>query len=299
MGFLATYAWWGWKLYALTGNPFFPYFNSVFHSSWLAPTDFVDARFQVHGLGGVLMAPFELLQASLKFSELRLRDPRLLLGLLGLGGLVIRPNQAAPFVQQRLRMLLVFFVVSYVLWALQYGIYRYALSLELLGGLALVLCLHRLPGRVAGLALLASVLLVNLATHRQNWGHVHDSRPRYGIARAPLPQDAMVLIADGEPVAYLALGLPASTPMIALGNNILSPQDCSLLQQRARAAVAAHAGSLWLLSATEASAARGAALLRANYQLAASGECREFPNSLGAARLCPLRRLSPTPSCGE
>lgn len=299
LGFVISYGWWGWTLYTLSGNPVFPYFNNLFHSPWLGAHDFADARFRVQGLQGVMLAPFQLLRASLHFSELSLRDPRLLLGLLGLGWLVLHARSSSTSSDPRPRMLLAFFVSAYVLWALQYGIYRYALTLELIGGLALVLCLQRLPRSLLPTGLLAALVLVNVATKRQHWGHVHDSRARLGIGAAPLPKDAMVLVAGGEPVAYLALGLPDATPMVALANSILSPDDCSGLQQRARAAVSAHTGSLWLLSPGQDNAVRSLDLLHANYGLESLGACREYRNSLGAAALCPLRKNFPLPACGE
>jgi hypothetical protein len=146
-------------------------------------------------------------------------------------------------------------------------------------------------------SLIAVALLVNFATKRPNWGHVHNSAARLGIGAAPLPSDAMVIIAGGEPVAYLALGLPDSTPLVAVANNILSPAECSGLQLRARQAISTHAGSLWLLSPDETHAVQDLALLSANYGLDPGGECRDYANSLGPARLCPLVRTAPMRAC--
>jgi hypothetical protein len=292
LGFLITYGWWGWTLYSLTGNPFFPYYNNVFHSPWVGPLDFADARFRVHGLGGLLLAPFQLLRSSLRFSELYLRDPRLLLGLLGLVWLALARGS-----DSRLRQLAAFFFCAYLLWALQYGIYRYALTLEVLAALVIVLCLQRLPGRFVFTALIAAAVLVNFATKRQNWGHVHNSSARLGIGAAPLPRDAMVIIAGGEPVAYLALGLPKATPLVAVNNNIFSQTQCSALFLRARATISTHAGSLWLLSPDNGHVFNDLMLLRLNEGLELRGECVDYPNSLGAARLCPLVRTTPVRPC--
>jgi hypothetical protein len=292
LGFLVSYGWWGGTLYSLTRNPFFPYFNNIFHSSWLGAQDFADARFRVHGLEGLLLAPFQLLRSSPLFSELYLRDPRLLLGLLGLGWLVLTRRGDV-----RLRQLAAFFFSAFIVWALQYGIYRYALTLELLASLALVLCLQQLPRRWALVALIAAAVIVNVATKRQNWGHVHASSPRLGIGAAPLLKDAMVIIAGGEPVAYLAIGLPDSTPMVAVANNILSPGDCSDLQRRAGAAITRHEGSLWLLSPDTGHVADSLALLRAHYGLDSAGACLDYVSSLERAQLCPLKRVSGPPAC--
>jgi hypothetical protein len=50
LGFLLTYGWWGWTLQQMFGNPFFPYFNDVFGAAAAHARDYVDARFQAHGL---------------------------------------------------------------------------------------------------------------------------------------------------------------------------------------------------------------------------------------------------------
>jgi hypothetical protein len=107
----------------------------------------------------------------------------------------------------------------------------------------------------------------------------------------------MVIIAGGEPVAYLALGLPDSIPMVAVANNILSPGDCSGLQRRARAAITGHEGSLSLLSPDTAHVADSLAMLRAHYGLDSAGACLDYVSSLQGAQLCPLKRVSAPPAC--
>lgn len=299
-GFLASYGAWGWTLYKLTGNPFFPYYNNLFHSSWLPPSDYADDRFRATGALDVLALPFQLLQRSVTHSELYLRDPRLLLALAGfalLPWLLRRAGAGAGEVaRQRARVLAAFVFAAYVAWALQYGIYRYAATLELLGALALVLviaCLPRGRGLVLGLAFVA----VAFATVRPDWGHSRYTVPRFGIPDLPVGADAMVVIAGTEPVGYAALGLPPSVPMVALANSIQLPSQCSGLQQRARQRLAAHTGPVWLLAEDAQAMARSTQLVAANYALARAGTCWDVPSALGTARLCPLRKRAPTPPC--
>ena len=90
LGFLLSYGYWGWTLWQLHGNPFFPLFNQIFQSPDALPTSFVDPSHRPRGWLDGLSAPFALFQASTRFSELPLRDPRLLLGLIAGVVLVLR-----------------------------------------------------------------------------------------------------------------------------------------------------------------------------------------------------------------
>jgi hypothetical protein len=325
LGVAATYGWWAWHLQATQGSPVFPYFNDWFHSAQAPSHDFVDTRFRPHGWRDTLLVPVHLLHKSMRYSELWLRDPRLLLGLVSFAGLLAwrartRPDAnananadvnasasahadaadaAAPATAQRLRMLALFFVVALVLWARQYGIYRYAIVLELLACLALVTLLSRLPAW-RRTALIVALVLVSVATRRPDWGRDAQALPRAGIAAPDLGAGALVVTATGDPLAYLALGLPDDVPMLGVSNNLMAPADCTGLRRAADARLAAHAGPVWLLvDPSLPDVAPAKALLASRYGLAAAGACRDWPNALGPASLCPLRRVGPAhpPAC--
>ena len=297
-GFLASYGWWGWKLWGMFGNPFFPYYNNLFRSPALGLADYADDRFRAHGIFDALQLPFQLLHKSVTHSELYLRDPRLLIALVGSLLLALwlrRPSDDAS--RQRLRMLAVFAWSGFLLWALQYGIYRYAALLELLGALVLVLLLQRVP-KAPCITMAAALVLVSVSTARPDWGHSRYTVPRFGIQAAPVQANAMVLVAGGEPVAYAALGLPASVPMVSLANSIQAPGQCTGLQLRARQALSTHEGPLWLIAEDAAAMARAESLLRHYYGLSRAGGCWDYPSALGTAQFCPQRRLAPAPTCG-
>ena len=298
LGFAATYAWWGWKLYAIHRNPFFPYYNDFFRSPDVLPNAFADARFRAGSLEDVLLAPIRLLHNSQRFSELTLRDPRLLIGALALLALLVlyrrRFSPASPL-RHRIGILAVFFFSSLLLWARQYGIYRYAITLELLGCLALVALLQWLP-RGRNIALLVAFVLVSADTRRPDWGRVKVDAPRAGLTTPAIPADSLVVIASQEPLAYVALGLPRSVPLVAVYNNLLTPGSCTGLQVRGQQAIARHSGPIWLLNAPE-DAARGQSLVAEFYGLHQSGECTPVSSSLGTAMLCPQRRTTTPARC--
>lgn len=313
LGFALTYGWWAWHLQATQGSPFFPYFNDVLHSTQAPWRDFVDTRFRPHGWLDTALVPVHLLHKSMRFSELWIRDPRLLLGLASLAGLLAwqwrdsrlerRPDQVAPEAErapaERLRFVALFFLVALVLWARQYGIYRYVIVLELLACLVLAVLLARLPAW-RRTALVVALVLVSGATRRPDWGRDAQALPRAGIARPALGDGALVVTATGDPLAYLALGLPDDVPMIGLSNNLVAPGDCAGLRRAADARLAAQRGPVWLLLDPGLPDAAGAkALLWSRYGFVAGGACRDWPNGLGRASLCPLRRAAPArpPAC--
>jgi hypothetical protein len=298
-GFALTYGWWGLRVARATGNPFFPYFNNVFKSALVPFQSFADARFRPDSLADAVLAPVHLLTKSRSFSEGGLSDPRLLLGLVSLFALVLlyRRSGAHAAIAARLRLLLVFFVASFLLWILQFGFYRYAIVLEMLGSLALVLALANIR-RWQAAALVLVLLLVSVDTRRPNWGRVRGMEPGAGIHALPLPRDAMVVSAEDEPLAFMALALPREVPFLGLGTNIVRAGECNGLHRRAEAALRAHAGPVFLVSTrvlTDADEPRR--MLQRDYGLYDAGACVPYVNQLGPVQLCPQQRRPVPPRC--
>jgi hypothetical protein len=291
-----TYGYWGWMLHQLYGNPFFPYFNNVFHSPWLPAHSYADARFRADSFGAALQVPFALLDKSTRFSEIPVRDPRLLLGLASLAALAWRTRrvgEASPDMRRRHWALGLFFVASFLPWALQSGIYRYASVLELLACLALVLWLQsRAHARTW---LVATLLVVAGVTVRPDWGRAESAAPRFGLQAPELGADALVIVATREPVGYLVVGLPKTTPVVSVYSNVLAPTECTGLLRRASQRIAAHRGPLWLLSPKGETI--GQQLLSEHFGLRSAGACLRYPSTLGDGQACPLQRVAPVSAC--
>jgi hypothetical protein len=304
LGFALAYGAWAVHLHASTGNPVFPYFNQWFQSADATFASHADARFRPASVIDALLAPVRLLRNSQLFSELKLRDPRLLLAIATLPMLAWRAGRATVAAEHgappaelaaaaRLRALAAFVLVAVVAWLAQSGIYRYAIALELLGALGVVLLAQSFP-RGRGAMLLLALLLVSADTRRPHWGRDASPVPLARLQAPALGEDAMVLTATDDPLAYLALGLPRDVPLVATANNLMDPAHCTGLQLRASARVAAHAGPLWLLEdPTSAAGSAARTMLRERYALAVGNACQDYPNPLAQARLCPLARVGP------
>jgi hypothetical protein len=306
-----TYGPWAWHLWQATGNPFFPYFNQVFKAAGALPLDYVDARFLPATTTDRLLAPLRLLQDSRRFSELSLRDPRVLLGLLAFAWAGWRPARApapaasaptendddADLKRRACRRLAVFMLVGTAAWLLQSGIYRYAIALEQLGALAIVVAVLGGTRRRQAAWLLALLVLVSVDTRRPHWGR-EASGTMAGVQAPALGAQALVVTATDDPLAYLALGLPSDTPLVALANNFVQPGACTALERAGRHRVAAQTGPLWWLFDPTRPTAGAITVLQSAHGLRVTDACVDYPNPLGPARLCRLQRVATVaPAC--
>lgn len=292
-GFLLSYLPWGLYLWETHGNPMFPYFNNVFRSPDLPPEAWADERFRPKTLVDALLVPVRLLGTTSRYSEAAIRDPRLLIGLIAALALAW-PRRAATAAQARSgRMLAAFFLVSYVLWVLQYGIQRYTGPLEILAVAMVIALLSRLPGR---LYLVASMLLVAtlvFATVRPDWGRRPFTRHFLAGDWPALTADAMVVTATDAPLGFFMLGLPDRIPALAIRNNIMDPRRCAVLQARVEARIRDHAGPIWLLEDDQdrPDIREGRSLARDYYGLQVTGKCKYIRSTFGQLRLCPMQRV--------
>ena len=293
-GFALTYGYWGWHLYQQHANPVFPYFNHVFHSADAMPWPWTDNRFRAQGVWDAVTSQLQLLHTTRHFSEIGMRDPRLLGAIAGLLVLwSLSGGQATTALRANLLRLLAFVLVSWLLWAFQYGIYRYAMTLELLGVLAMVLVVQRLR-RARILGLVALLIVVSADTRRPDWNRKPWSAPVVPASLA-VPENALLVTASGEPLAYLALALPDHVPVLGLSNNFMSPSHCTRLQARAEERLANHRGPVLLLVGNEQRTAQR--VLELGYGLGAAGACTRVQGSLEPAKLCPQRRLAWSQAC--
>lgn len=283
---------WGLHLWDAHRNPFFPYFNNIFQSPDLPPESWADVRFRPKTPIEALLVPIRLLTTSTTYSELPARDPRLLLGLIACIAASWPSRDAPAYATRSTRMVVAFFLVSYVLWMLQYGILRYTATLEVVSAVLLLTALARLPARAYQAAAVATAITVVAFTVRPDWGRRDFDRHFLAADWPTLSADAMVLTSSGAPLAFFVLGLPARVPVIAITNNVMNPTRCNALQARAEARIRTHSGTLWLLEEDlqHPDIERGRTLADEHYGLRVSGDCSPMRSTFGALRLCPMER---------
>jgi hypothetical protein len=148
-------------VYRQTGNPFFPLYNNIFRSPYWSTIPFADGRWGPKGWGETLLWPVISFWVPKRLSELSVYAGRLTLGFVAAILCLL-----APKIGRNARSIALVVLTGSLMWAATSGYVRYALFIEILGGM-LVLYISRfvwqrvnaLP-RPAGLAL--AVLPVGL-----------------------------------------------------------------------------------------------------------------------------------------
>jgi hypothetical protein len=219
VGVLIGGGWWALHLWREFGNPFFPYFNDIFLSPMAGPTDFRDLKFLQHlDPADRVIFPFLFTIDSWKAAEGDFRDPRLLLAFLAAVPALFLCRRA----EAKLRAVLLFAAVSYVLWLSMYAIYRYALPLEMLAPLIALASLRILrldwprAGRLAAAGSLAAAALTLYPDFpdpmRAPW-----SQRFVQLETAPnlvQPNKTIVLLPGDRPTAFMIPEFPRAVRFV-------------------------------------------------------------------------------------
>lgn len=291
--------WWlhQWQLY---GNPLFPMANNVFRSPWAIPDSFVDTTFLPRSFLQAVSAPWSwALHVSHAASESRLRDPRFSLALIAavlcLTQLAVSRPRWRPW---PVRFLATLFIVGFIVWRLQFSIYRYLAPLEVLTGpmlafasLPLARRLQRVPALLAASVLLLAGLFV--ITVAPNLLRAPRGTPPLAVDLGPLPPDSLVLLLDNEPMAYLAAFADPRIRFVATHDFFMTLDDTNPMQPLVQQAITAQQGPIWGLDCP-AERPHEAEQTLMRYHLT-RGECRVVQTNLSPAtiRLCRLWPASP------
>lgn len=214
-GFLVAYGWWGWTLYRLTGNPVFPMFNQFFHSDWVSAVSGTDRQFMPRSIGQWLCYPFYWVHENQGVvTEARFADPRYALGMLALLMFALSGwfhREKSPQGREPVRMLTVFVALAYVAWMALFSILRYAIPIEALTGLLMLVALQAfsrqvrssdaLPRWVAW-CMVGLFLLSAGCSRYPNWGHVRYAASVFDV-RAPSIEPGSLVLVVGQPLAYI------------------------------------------------------------------------------------------------
>lgn len=235
IAFIATYGFWGVRLYRLTGNPFFPMFNQIFRSPWVAPVSFSDKRFLPHGIWDAMTYPFQWLVLNQRATEVPSRDARI--AVLLTAGLLLWAcerfcRERLPMRAEYRRLLsgtLGFAVLAYLAWLVEFSVLRYLVVLECVAALVIVslpFVLLRNPGKAPWMAIAASIALgVVLVAQASppDWRRMSTDVDVMSVQAPVLPPHALVIFAS-NPMAYLAQALSERSHdvhYVSLDNNFL------------------------------------------------------------------------------
>jgi hypothetical protein len=221
-------------LWQAFGNPVFPFLNHIFQSPYYEAVSIRDVRFLPRDLWQLIAYPFYWAKTnSYLVSEVPFRDWRGAITYIAIaaGVLSLAANQTwqvcrrnGVFVETRgLGLVISFVVVSYFVWALGFGIYRYALVLEMLSGIvtmgALIWLFEDRRLRIA----VAIALLTTTATTIVyfDWGRGQFGDKYIDVRVPQLPANSVVLMATREPVAYFIPFAEPTVQFIGIENDFL------------------------------------------------------------------------------
>ncbi len=242
------------------GNPLFPYFNDFFASPYAPPVSARDMKFIPTSWYDRLFFPFIFAKSPYRVGEIPWQDFRLpLLYVLLPAALFLRllfarnknaPDRFADYVPAR--YLLWFAVISYLVWLFFFAIYRYALPLEMIAPLLIVLAIGLLPLPTGPRTLLAffALLAVALSIQPGNWGRREvwlDKAVEAQIPAIEHPADTMILMAGFEPYSHLVPLFPPEIPFVRIQSNFTGPEKESGFNALIRKRIFEHQGSYKIL----------------------------------------------------
>lgn len=267
-GFLAAYGIWGANLYLHYQNPFFPHFNSIFHSPYYGQASTFDDRFLPGNWRQTLFYPFFFAGKNHLVSEIDLRDARLALcyvAVLLLAGLALyrllkrtgHPGQRGLFEKKDescLLFLASMLALSYGMWQYFFSIYRYAVVLEFLAPAFLALTLsHFLRREPFALAFgLAINIGICLSVIPPDWGRQKFDVEFLKVRFPPIQQldRSIVLMAGGEGTSYIVPSFPETTRFVRIYSNFFHPGQNAGLDQQIRAVLANYDAARTLVYVT-------------------------------------------------
>jgi hypothetical protein len=229
VGFFVAAGPWMVVMWEQNRNPVFPLLNAQFKSPYAQPLTARDGRFGADSLGDLLMYPFKLVAAPAGFSsELPSSDwrwPIWAFTVVLAGVFLLLQLPGSPLSKESLprswsvrtpsfRSLLalqVFCVVAFAVWAMVFGIQRYAISIELIIVPLIVATLALLTAHRAVLMGLVIIFALGLGmnTVTLNWGRMDmPSGPAIpeGSVTALQKYDGIIL-GPTPPISYVAVAV--------------------------------------------------------------------------------------------
>jgi len=220
------------------GNPLFPYFNDVFRSPWGQPKSYRDVGFIPHTWCEWVFFPFTFAFTPYKTGETIFRELRIPLAfvLIPLAFAaswwgVRRRGWRLPDVAEPVgaRIVVAMAVIAYIVWVRLFAIYRYAIPLEILVALPLVLALAWLPlsRRAWGIASVAMCGALLLAMKPGDWQRVPWA-DRYVGLTTPVelaePDRTLVIMGGYAPTSFLVPEFPDGVRFLRPQSNFTHPE---------------------------------------------------------------------------
>ncbi|MCL2505540.1 MAG: hypothetical protein FWE93_04765 [Alphaproteobacteria bacterium] len=240
IGAAITFAHWGIFLYHNFDSPLFPYFNNIFQSSFAPLSSARDTQFIPKSASDFFLMPFLFTIEPLRVGEIPWRDFRIVI-FYALFLLVLfckffkkckstHRNITLPF---QANYVLAVFAISYIAWLFLFSIYRYAVPIEMIAGLLIVIVVDFLPlKKIAKLSLIGVLFIVVCASiipgnwdRRSSWlervVEIEFDSSSSQLFASPL--NTVVLMAGWEPYSHVIPLFPKETAFVRIQSNFSLP----------------------------------------------------------------------------
>jgi hypothetical protein len=246
-------------------SPFFPFFNAVFRSPYYEPVNFTDRNFLPDSWAEHLVYPFHfVLETSITAATGHFRDARYavlyVLVLFWLLRMIRTGKEAANEVRPANwsvgeRFVLGFFVIGYVLWQLQFSILRYAITLESMAAMAILVLVLRIfrgfRARVLAVVVTCGILVLSMKPCQYTRSPWSDEFIECVVPKFENRSDVLVIIAHNRPFSFIVPYFQPQVRFVAVRNNLTKPFQDTRFQQEVRSVIGAHAGPILLLAMRE------------------------------------------------
>lgn len=260
LGLAITLGPWMVHLWENYQNPLFPYFNNIFQSPLASLSSWRDDKFVPQGFFNKLLFPFIFADASILVGEVPWRDfkvpflyallPFCVVVRLMFGRTKNAPDKLSTFVASRYLLWLA--TLSYFIWMVMFSIYRYAIPLEMMAPLLIVVSMGLLPikAQSRGLLTVFVLFLIALTIQPGDWGRrlpwlkktVQVEIPDLGKT-----DDLMILMAGFEPYSHVVPSFPPEIPFVRIQSNFASPDEDKGINNVIKKRVLSHTGRFKLL----------------------------------------------------
>ncbi len=285
---------WAWVLTRHYGSPVFPMMNAVFGSEWYPPTNIVDPRFMPRTIWQAWLYPFFWLHRQTLVTESSMRDARMACAMLALPVIILAACRRELPQPRRVLAVVVFTVTSYIPWIMAFSILRYAIVLEALAALLILVGVNAAaalaaPGRRSGAAALAGcLLLVCLLRHTEppDWWRIPYGQRVLEVEHVALPPRSLILVASAPTAMILPFVDALDFSAVGLTDETLGSEGYRLFAEIARR-VDEQRDPIFILSNGELRATEAAGRFGLTAELATCVQVRVSASFKQRILLCP------------
>jgi len=264
-GFLTSSGFWMYILWRKFESPLYPFYNKIFKSPYFYDTNFHDNRYFPKELSKWLFLPFYLINDKTALAGRVFGDIRLAvvftMAAVAIGIYVFKKLSQGGWSRTDLtvtdnshRFLLAFFLCSYVVWEQMFFIYRYALPLEMLSPVIIVILVMYLSRDEKKRAIAITVIFSAsiLFTRIPDWGRRPWPETFFNISVPTLkdPDNTIIIMPfslRARP-SYLVPFFPKGVRFMRFQSLITNPKDDSKMQSEMRDILERHNGPVYLMS---------------------------------------------------